>query len=216
MMAAIICTWFPHKASVNHCQSWKELWRYPVGHLCCHHDALARKDLNWSVPDRRLYNEAFTGRGRAIHWCSYCLDDDHHVNNSPKTPNRTLLGHFHPCTPGQCQQFQSLRLMRLVAALTKEDAASSSTANISILIYTSCGGPHPALQCAQRQLPGRSRTPPRRTPPHILATLPLASKTSNNYSNTYQSSLLRIMILITYNNRIQCVALYCLSSCLLH
>ena len=25
-------------------------------------EALARKDLNWSVTDSRLYNEAFTGR----------------------------------------------------------------------------------------------------------------------------------------------------------
>ena len=35
-------------------------------------EALARKDLNWSVPNLRLYNEAFTGRGRisGAHDCS--------------------------------------------------------------------------------------------------------------------------------------------------
>ena len=32
-------------------------------------EALARKDLNWSVPDPQLYNEAFTGRARAIPKC---------------------------------------------------------------------------------------------------------------------------------------------------
>ena len=40
-------------------------------------EALARKDLNWSVTDRdpRLYNEVFTDRARAIARCSFCLQD---------------------------------------------------------------------------------------------------------------------------------------------
>ena len=40
-------------------------------------EALARQDLNWSVPDSRLYQEAFTGRARSLARCSYCLADDH-------------------------------------------------------------------------------------------------------------------------------------------
>ena len=40
-------------------------------------EALARKDLNWSVTDTRLYSETFTGRARAIPRCSFCLQDDH-------------------------------------------------------------------------------------------------------------------------------------------
>ncbi len=36
-------------------------------------EALSRRDLNWSVPDPRLYNEVFTGRARSIPRCTYCL-----------------------------------------------------------------------------------------------------------------------------------------------
>ncbi len=41
------------------CQYWRE--------------ALARKDLNWSVPYVKLYNEAFTGRAKAIPRCTVYL-----------------------------------------------------------------------------------------------------------------------------------------------
>ena len=34
--------------------------------------------------------EAFTGRARAIPRCSYCLDDNHHVNDCPKTPSHSF------------------------------------------------------------------------------------------------------------------------------
>ena len=40
------------------------------------HDMLAHKDLNWSIPNARLYNEAFTGRGNSIPRYSHCLGDD--------------------------------------------------------------------------------------------------------------------------------------------
>ena len=69
-MAAIIATRFPHKAP--------ELFAYQALIVRAEHnyetnrwvsydrqfrrEALARKDLNWSVPDAGLYNEAFTGR----------------------------------------------------------------------------------------------------------------------------------------------------------
>ena len=40
-------------------------------------EALARKDLNWSATNSRLYNEAFTGRAKAIPRCRHCLSDSH-------------------------------------------------------------------------------------------------------------------------------------------
>ncbi len=40
-------------------------------------EALARRDLNWSVINTCLYNEAFTGRAKAIPRCPHCLSDDH-------------------------------------------------------------------------------------------------------------------------------------------
>ena len=54
-------------------------------------EALARKDLNWSVTDPRLYNEAFTGRARSIPRCNFCLQDDHTGQYCPKNPNRMWL-----------------------------------------------------------------------------------------------------------------------------
>ena len=68
-MADIICTRFPHKAP--------ELLAYQAPIVCTERnyegtqwvsydrrywrEALVQKDLNWSVPDACLYNEAFTG-----------------------------------------------------------------------------------------------------------------------------------------------------------
>ena len=50
--------------------------------------ALARKDLNWSIPDQRLYNEAFMGRAKLLPRCSYCLEEDHVDQFCPANPNR--------------------------------------------------------------------------------------------------------------------------------
>ena len=47
-------------------------------------EALARKDLNWSVTDPRLYNETFTGRAHPIARCPFCLQDDNTVPYCPK------------------------------------------------------------------------------------------------------------------------------------
>ena len=57
-------------------------------------EALARKDLNWSVTDSRLYNEAFTGRAREIARCPLCLQDDHSAPYCPKNPDRQWFGWF--------------------------------------------------------------------------------------------------------------------------
>ena len=55
-------------------------------------EALARRDLNWSVTDPRLYNEAFTGWARAIARCSYCLQDAR-CPQEPQLPRvRLVLG----------------------------------------------------------------------------------------------------------------------------
>ena len=49
---------------------------------------LARKDLNWSTPDTRLYSEALTGRARSIPRCTYCLRDDHSSQHCPQNPDQ--------------------------------------------------------------------------------------------------------------------------------
>ena len=55
-------------------------------------EMLARKDLNWSVPDARLYNEAFTGRARSIPRCPHCLSEDHTAAVCPFNPNPPIVG----------------------------------------------------------------------------------------------------------------------------
>ena len=62
--------------------------------------ALARRDLNWSQPNSRLYNEAFTGRAKAIPRCCHCLSDAHsssacvlepHLEQAPPTGHQGSL-----------------------------------------------------------------------------------------------------------------------------
>ena len=53
-------------------------------------EALARRDLNWSMLDLRLYIEAFTGRARAIARCSHCLSEAHGTTSCPANPYQPL------------------------------------------------------------------------------------------------------------------------------
>ena len=74
LMAAILATRFPEKAPeffayqamIVRAERNYEGSRWVVYDRQFRREALARKDLNWSVPDSRLYNEAFTGRARVI------------------------------------------------------------------------------------------------------------------------------------------------------
>ena len=78
-MAALLVSRFPEKGP--------ELWAYQSTILNAAHsydgatwvahdrqyrrEMLDRKDLNWSVPNSRLYNEAFTGRARIMPRCQH-------------------------------------------------------------------------------------------------------------------------------------------------
>ena len=80
-MAAVLSTRYPEKSP--------ELWAYQASIVRAarnfegtawvaydrqyRREALARRDLNWSQPNSRLYDEAFTGRAKAIS----CLSDAH-------------------------------------------------------------------------------------------------------------------------------------------
>ncbi len=52
--------------------------------------ALSRGDLNWSVPDARLYNISFTGRAKAINRCAECYSEDHLADRCPTLINQSL------------------------------------------------------------------------------------------------------------------------------
>ena len=99
-MAAFLATRFPEKAP--------ELWAYQTTIVKAAHayegsnwvsydrqfrrEMLARKDLNWSIPDAGLYNEAFTGRAKSIPRCPHCLSEDHTAAACQFNPNPPIMG----------------------------------------------------------------------------------------------------------------------------
>ena len=105
-MAALLATRFPEKApelfayqaSILRAERNFDDRRWVAHDRCYRREALAQKDLNWSVPNARLYNEAFTGRARAIPRCSYCLQEDHTAQYCPRNPNRPWISWL-PDTP---------------------------------------------------------------------------------------------------------------------
>jgi len=73
-MVALVVTRFPHKApqlfayqaAIARAERNYEAGRWVAYDRQFRREALMRQDLNWSVPDKRLYSEAFTGRARSI------------------------------------------------------------------------------------------------------------------------------------------------------
>ena len=81
LMASMLATRFPEKApelfAYQATIAWAERNHERKRRVSYDHqfqrETLARKDLNCSVTDPRLYNKAFTGRARAIARCPFCL-----------------------------------------------------------------------------------------------------------------------------------------------
>ena len=191
MMAAVLCMRFPHKAP--------ELFAYQAtivrternceGTQWVSYDrryrreALARKDLNWSTPDPRLYNEAFTGRAKAIRRSSFCLQDDHEVANCPRNPHRPLLGWLPNMgawpvqaltLPAATQPAPSSQV-REPCRRFNEGRCNKQHRCRYLHICSVCSGPHAVLQCPSRPPLGRSRSPQRRGP------VPSAGQPSHRY-----------------------------------
>lgn len=108
-MAALLVMRFQEKAP--------ELWAYQFTILKAAHnyegsnwvtydrqfrcDRLARKDLDWSVPNIHLYNEVFTGRAIVIPQCQYCFAEDQSGVGCPHNSNPLVVGWFHGSHPLQ-------------------------------------------------------------------------------------------------------------------
>lgn len=94
-MAAVLATQFPEKApelfaylaSIISAERNYDDKRWVAYDRRYRREALAQKDLNWSVPNARLY-KAFTGRARPIPCCTYCLQEDHKAQYCPRNPHR--------------------------------------------------------------------------------------------------------------------------------
>ncbi len=117
-------------------------------------EALARRDLNWSVPNVRLYNEAFTGRARAIPRCSHCLADDHMASSCPSNLALPPAGmapspwRDQSAAPGTvpeiCRNFNEGRIKKPFCKYQN--------------LCLSCHDSHPWLSCPKRRPQGRTPT----------------------------------------------------------
>ena len=177
-MAALLVTRFPDKGP--------ELWAYQTTILKAAHnyeggnwvaydqqyrrDMLARKDLNWSTPNTRLYNEAFTGRAKIIPRCPHCLSEDHVAASCPHSPNPLLVGwvpdprshapqgHYSMAAP------QGTSTQREVCRNFNDNRCRFARCRFQH-VCQDCGGPHPAGFCPRRAGPTGVGQPSRGRPP---------------------------------------------------
>ena len=190
-MAAVLCTRFPDKAP--------ELWAYQAtivraernydGKRWVAYDrqfrceALARKDLNWSITDPRLYNEAFTGRARSISSCMFCLQDDHTAAYCPHNPNRPVFGWFPDLTswPSVSPPANTHLTSYPKYATSQEICRRYNDGRCKQIrckyrhACSGCQGAHPYVDCSLRltnHTTGRSRSPQRPTARGPPAALP--------------------------------------------
>ncbi len=131
-------------------------------------EALAASSLDWSVPNPRLYQEAFTGRARDIPRCSYCLDDHHRSENCPSNPQRATshnsphqyCGGAADTIPPPLPPPTGRRPSQELCIRYNKGKCRASDARCR---YThacrECQGRHPALHCPRAN--GRSRSPGR-------------------------------------------------------
>ena len=161
LMAAVITSRFPHKAlelfayqaAIIRAERNYEAGRWVAYDRQFRREALARRDLNWSTPDPRLYSEAFTGRARSTPpRCTYCLQDDHPTQRCPQNPDQPWAAWLSGAAPWQgppgtptsrpsnrsselCRRFNEGRCRLAACRYTHTSRA--------------CGGSHPAISCRQ-------------------------------------------------------------------
>ena len=183
LMATILATRFPlkapefwaYQATIVRAERNYEGTRWVAYDRQFRREALARRDLNWSVTDTRLYNEAFTGRARAIARCSFCLQDDHAAASCPQNPNRPVFGWFPDPTAwagagvGAGSMVPQPTIGRQTAqptagreACRRYNEGKCRSARCRYLhSCTVCQGPHLSFECPRRHGAGCNRSPPR-------------------------------------------------------
>ena len=157
VMAALLASRFPenapelfaYQASVVRAERNFDNRRWVAYDRCYRREALAQKNLDWSVPNARLYNEAFTGHARAVPRCSFCLQEDHVSQACPRNPNRPWFGWL-PAPSHSLQTPQSPRVAQSAECCRRyNDGKCKLSPNTCRYSHccTECGGPHPRLQC---------------------------------------------------------------------
>ena len=172
VMASILATRFPEKApelfayqaSIIRAERNYEGKQWVAYDRQFRREALARKDLNWSVPNLRLYNEAFTGRTKAIARCSVCLHDDHTAIVCPRNPAGPLAWDA-PMWPSQTAVGLASRPTQDICRNYNEGRCRKSTCRY-VHACLVCQDSHSAATCPRRRQPQlrgpRSRSPIRR------------------------------------------------------
>ena len=188
LMAAALCTRFPSKAPelfayqalIVRAERNYEGRRWVAYDRQFRREALARKDLNWSVTDTRLYSEAFTGRARTIARCQYCLQDDHSAARCPRDPNRIQVAWLSdtadwarfPPSPALAYSRPPLSGSREICRRFNDGRCKQPRCKYQHMC-TQCQGSHPLISCPQRPAgptSGRSRSPLR--PAHKILPTP--------------------------------------------
>ncbi len=156
IMAATLTSRFPEKgpelfayqAQIIRAERNYEADRWVLYDRQFRREALARRDLNWSVTDTRLYSEAFTGRARAIPRCQYCLQDDHSAPYCPQNPDRPWQNWIAAASPAPLpaapigrQGPQAELCRRYNEGRCKQTRCRFTHA------CRSCGGAHPIVNC---------------------------------------------------------------------
>ena len=139
---------FAYQASIVRAERNFEGQRWVTYDKCYRWEALASKSLDWSVPNLRLYNEAFTGHARTIPRCSFCLQEDHTLHACPRNPSWPWFGVYHE-TEGHAQCPPGPRMQSTECCCQYNEGKCRQRANTCRYAHKcqACGGPHPHPQC---------------------------------------------------------------------
>ncbi len=111
--------------------------------------------LYWRNASRvRLYNEAFTGRARAIPRCSHCLADDHMASSCPS--NLALPPAGMTPSPWKDQSAAPGTVPEICRNFNEERCKKSFCKYQHLCL--SCHDSHPWLSCPKRRSQGRTPT----------------------------------------------------------
>ena len=174
LMAAVLSTRFPEKApelfayqaAIVRAERNFEGNRWVSYDRCYRREALASKSLDWSIPNTRLYNEAFTGHARSLPRCSHCLQDDHTAASCPRNPAKQWF----PWIPDQSSSItpprttrpqNSERCRRFNDGRCRHSPATCRFIHKCL----DCWGPHPQISCPRSAQQGNRPRSPFHQPP---------------------------------------------------
>ena len=172
IMAAVLTTRYPEKApellayqaSIVRAERNFDDNRWVSYDRCYRREALANKSLDWSLPNSRLYNEAFTGHAHTLPRCSHCLQEDHIASACPRNPMRAWFPWIPLEPPQTTTQPAQQKTQSQERCNRYNEGRCRNTANTCKYTHRcrECWGSHPSYHCPRsgRSHP-RSRSPQR-------------------------------------------------------